>query len=78
MRTLAVIISKKDARVVLLASTCTSVSGAVRKAMGVLTAQVRTRSNTAGAFGDRNKEKGWVGGQISNDKTTEVSNWRNR
>ena len=34
---------RKDARVVLLASTCTSVSGAVRKAMGVLTAQVRTR-----------------------------------
>ena len=34
MRKLVVIISEKDARVVLLASTYTSVSGAVRKAMG--------------------------------------------
>jgi hypothetical protein len=52
MRKLVVIISEKDARVVLLASTCTSVNGAVRKAMGVLTAKVRTRSNTARALED--------------------------
>ena len=41
------IFSEKGARVVLLASTCINVSGADRKAMGVLTAQVRTRSYTA-------------------------------
>ena len=62
MRKLVVIISEKNARAVLLASACTSVSGAVRKAMGVLTAQVRTRSYTAaGALEDLDRAMGgWV------------------
>ena len=47
---------------VLLASTCINVSGADRKAMGVLTAQVRTRSYTAaGALENLDRAMGgWV------------------
>jgi len=41
MRMLALIIIERSARVELLASTCTSANGAVRKAMVLLTSQAR-------------------------------------